>query len=661
MKLHFRTAKNEDIDFLVKLEQESFPKFQQTTRNNLKKGINSSFQEIIIVENKTNRNQAVGSAVLFKYKHMLRIYSIGVITEYQNHGIGNTILEYVKDFALTNNFTSITLEARAENQRLIDWYLSKGFIVLKILKDYYKDNDDALKMGLRIGEISIDKKSKNLIVIDQPYSWEESAIGATIISVKDYINNPLFQNNASFRIFNLCSSYRYQSYGYYVSLLASARGQRVIPSTSTIKDVQIANVVQSLSYDLNDKINRILAREKESTLSLDIYFGQTPFNKHKALAAQLFQVFEVPLFTVNFIKSEKWIIKNIKVLTFKNLDKDQKDLLFSSAQKHFSKKRYNFPKLNNYRYDIAILINPFEEYPPSNKEALEKFRKVANKKGVYVEFINKGDINKMNEFDALFIRETTNVNHYTYEFSRLAFAEGLVVIDDPWSILRCSNKIYQHELFKKNRIRTPDTLVLTKNMFNDSVLDDIDYPVVLKQPDSAFSLGVIKVKNKQEAKQELTSLFKETDMVICQEFLYSEFDWRIGIFDNRPIYACKYYMTQGHWQIYNWDGDEEDKAGNHETLSIDQVPEQITGLALKAASLIGDGLYGVDLKFVDDKVYVIEVNDNPNIDVGVEDEILGDELYSLIIDSLINRIEIMKNIRHINLVNNKQRNTSMRS
>ena len=46
--------------------------------------------------------------------------------------------------------------------------------------------------------------------------------------------------------------------------------------------------------------------------------------------------------------------------------------------------------------------------------------------------------------------------------------------------------------------------------------------------------------------------------------------------------------------------------------------------ALKAANLIGDGLYGVDLKQIGKKVYVIEVNANPNIDAGMEDQILKD-------------------------------------
>ena len=71
----------------------------------------------------------------------------------------------------------------------------------------------------------------------------------------------------------------------------------------------------------------------------------------------------------------------------------------------------------------------------------------------------------------------------------------------------------------------------------------MNFPMVIKQPDSAFSLGVIKVDTKEEAIFEINKLFKVSDMLICQEFLYSDFDWRIGILDNRAIFACKYFMT----------------------------------------------------------------------------------------------------------------------
>jgi len=266
---------------------------------------------------------------------------------------------------------------------------------------------------------------------------------------------------------------------------------------------------------------------------------------------------------------------------------------------------------------------------------------------LYVEFITKADINKINQFDALFIRETTSVNNHTYEFSRIAYSEGLVVIDDPWSIMKCSNKIYQNEIFKKHKILTPETTIFTKNLFNINDLDKMSFPLILKQPDSAFSLGITKVESKEEAAIALNDLFKKSDMVVCQEFLYSDFDWRIGIIDNRPVFACKYYMSEGHWQIYNWKGEKEDNPGDFETISIDLVPDIVVNTALKASALIGDGLYGVDLKMIGGKVYVVEVNDNPNIDADIEDSVLKDALYETIINSLYNRIEIAKNIQRI--------------
>jgi len=653
MNLHFRMAQMEDVDILLKLEQEAFPIFQQSDRKKLNKGIKSSFQEILIVESSGTIKQPIGSIVLYKYKHTLRIYSIALFGAYRKKGLGHELLQYIKEYALQKHYSQITLEVRKRNCKLVAWYESKGFEIVSELIDYYKPGENAFKMQINLENSIKNKGYRNIIVIDQPFKWENTDINAKIISVKEYINDKSYQNNSNFRVFNLCSSYKYQSYGYYVSLLASARGQRIIPNITTISDFRNINVIQSVTFELNDFITNSLASETQKTFSLDVYFGQTHLKSYKTLAAKLYQIFEAPLFRINLINDEKWLVKSVKVLSFKMLDPEQRDLMYQSAYSYFNKKRYNYPTLTNYLYDLAILVNPSEENPPSDAGALDKFKSVANKKGVYVELITKEDKNKINEFDALFIRETTNVNHHTYEFSRLAFAEGLVVMDDPWSILRCSNKIYQNELFKRNKIKTPNTVALTKNNFNSKLLREFNYPVVLKQPDSAFSLGVTKVTNEQEAEEGLKKLFKKSDMVVCQEFLYSEYDWRIGVLDNNPIFACKYFMTKNHWQIYDWNSENEDKSGAHETIPVEEVPSQVLKVAQKAASLIGDGLYGVDLKLVEGEVYVIEVNDNPNIDLGVEDAALKDDLYSMIIDSFINRIEIAKNIRKINLVNNK--------
>lgn len=645
MNIKIRKSDIDDLDFLVQLEEFSFAPFQRNSRRNIKLSIRSHFQEVLIAE--TKNKKAVGAIVLFKYSTTLRIYSIAVLPKYQNKGCGDILLKHVLEYARRNYFSKITLEMDADNQKLMNWYKERGFVIQEYKSGYYGKEKDAIKMQYgKLEELSTNRTS-NIIVINQPHKWNFPDINAKIVTVKDYINNPAYQNNSDLRVFNLCSSYKYQSYGYYVSLLASARGQRVMPSTTTIRDFRILNVIHSATYDIEEHINEALSDVPNGSFSFNIYFGQTRDKNFKKLAIKLYQLFESPLFKVVFVKHDKWLIKDIHVLTLAKLPQEDLDDVYAFARKHFSKKRYVNYKLRNYKYDLAILVNPNEATPPSCSGALQKFKESANKKGLFVEYITKADSDRINEFDALFIRETTNVNDHTYEISRMAYAEGLVVIDDPWSILKCSNKIYQNEIFRRHKIRTPSTVVFTKNIFDKSLLEKLPYPLVLKQPDSAFSLGVIKVESKEEALKALNLLFKKSDMVVCQQFLYSEFDWRIGVLDNQPLYACKYYMTKGHWQIYNWERTGEEQIGDSETIDVKMAPEMVVQTALKASGLIGDGLYGVDLKLVDGKVYVVEVNDNPSIDYSIEDLFLKDQLYDAVIDSIVKRIEIAKNIQKI--------------
>ncbi|HXK81421.1 MAG TPA: GNAT family N-acetyltransferase [Bacteroidales bacterium] len=648
MKIKIKKASANDIEALIYIENKCFPEFQRNSKANIKRAVKSKTQNVYFAESSQKPNDKTGSITLWHFNKSIRIYSIAVLPEYQNKGIGDAMLKFVLNHAKKVQTERIVLEADANNSPLIAWYKKRGFEIVKTKKDFYDKGKDAVRMELKLFESVFTHKSTNIIVINHPYKWTQNDINAKIISVKEYIKNPVYQNSTSFRIFNLCSSYKYQSYGYYISLLASARGQRVIPNITTIRDFRISNVIKSASYDIQEHIDNSLKKVNSDTFSLKIYFGKTPQKGFNTLAGKIHKLFDAPLFKVDFTNKGTWLIKDIRVLPFSKIPEEEIELLYIYAKQYFDKKKFRRSKLTNFKYDLAILVNPNETNPPSCNNALQKFKQAANKKGMYLEFITKTDIDKINEFDALFIRETTNVNDHTYEISRLAYSEGLVVIDDPWSILRCSNKIFQNETFRKHKVLTPETTVLTKNFFRTSDLDSMQFPLVLKQPDSAFSLGVTKAETKQQAIEAIKHLFKTSDMLICQKYLYSEFDWRIGVIDNKPLFACKYFMSKGHWQIYNWMSTEGEIEGQSETLPIEEVPENVIKTAIKASSLMGDGLYGVDMKVVDGKVYVVEVNDNPNIDFGIEDFVSQELLYNTIIDSIIRRIKIAKDISMIN-------------
>ncbi len=645
MKITIRESGINDLDFLEKLEKNCFADFQQTTRRSLRYSLTSPFQKVVVAEINSGKTKTdAGSATFYIYAKTLRIFSIAVLPEFQGKGIGKYILEYAKNFASSQKISRISLEVLKSDNKLIKFYKKSGFNITDELPDYYQKDEHGLRMVLTLNENSEKQTISNIIIVRNPKNWNLKIEGVEVVSSHNYITNPEFQSLRNVRIFNLSNSYNYQKMGYYVSLLASARDHRVIPNVTTLRDFSKQSLIRSLSGYIDDDIQKTLKSVEDNKISLFIYFGNSVNPKFRYLGHKLYHLFEAPLLQIDFVKTDKWLIQKVTPLSLKKVNPEHFEKIQEFAHEYFSKKRFARPRFKNYKYDLAILVNPLEKNPPSDSDALQNFKKAADKEGFYTEFITKDDFSQLSEFDALFIRETTSVNNHTYHFSRAAYAEGLVVIDDPWSILRCSNKIFQNERLKQNKIKTPETVVLSKQAYRKLQTVNLKFPLVLKQPDSAFSLGVEKVNNADELDESLKKLFKNSDLVIAQEFMFSEFDWRIGILDQSPLYACKYYMAQNHWQIYNWKSESKTNWGNVETVPVTDVPPEVIKTAVKAASLIGDGLYGVDLKMIDDEVYVIEINDNPNIDGGIEDAVIKDELYSKIMRSIFKRIEINRNI-----------------
>lgn len=484
---------------------------------------------------------------------------------------------------------------------------------------------------------------QSILVVYNPEDLEFNIEGVEVVSARTYLTDSKYSNIRKLRVFNLSRYYRYQSTGYYVSLIAEARGHRAIPSVTTIQDFKSQAIVRVISDEIDELIQKSFSSLKSDKFILSIYFGQNLAKQYEALSRKLYNLFQAPLLRAHFIYHKKWILQNISPVSVREIPEEHKPFVVKFANEYFSTKRFNPSKITRTKYDLAILINPEEKAPPSTRKVIHYLLDAAESLGFNAELITKEDYSRIAEFDALFIRETTAVNHHTYKFSRRAFAEGLVVIDDPVSILKCCNKVYLAEVLAKARIPIPKTLIVHKAN-RHRVENEIGFPCVLKKPDSSFSQGVIKVENPPDLQKNLDILLNDSDLVIAQEYLPTEYDWRIGVLDGKPLFACKYFMAKNHWQIYNWIDKERKKYGKVETLPVENVPQDIIETALKAANLIGNGFYGVDIKKANGKTLVIEINDNPSLEDGEEDKYLGQELYLTILRSFLRRIEQNKNI-----------------
>lgn len=404
--------------------------------------------------------------------------------------------------------------------------------------------------------------------------------------------------------------------------------------------MQNRGFIRSASEELDALIQKRLKRLKSDKFILSVYFGRNTSKQYDDLAEELSKLFPAPLLRAYFVcHKDHWELSKLTPIAIGDIPDSHISAVNEFANQYFNVKRHRLNNAQRQEYSMAILTNEKDEAPPSNAKALKKFITLGKKIGLAVEMITPKDLSRVPAFDALFIREDTNVYHHTYRFATLAEAEGVAVIDSPESILRCSNKVFLAELLRMNNIATPRTAILSKNSAS-KMIKDFEFPIVIKLPDSSSSRGVGKANSEEELVLKTKELFKHSDLLIVQEYTPTDYDWRIGILDGEALFACKYFMAKGHWQIYNWSASQKKtKEGDHLTVAIEDVPADVVKIALDATNLIGSGLYGVDIKIFNNKPIVIEVNENPNIDSGVEDQILGDELYLKILLAIRKRIE----------------------
>lgn len=485
--------------------------------------------------------------------------------------------------------------------------------------------------------------SRFRIVVDSVSKTPERFQKLPIITSSAYLSAE-YAEKRRLKVINLCAHKRSLSTSYYVSLLAEARGHRALPEARTLHQLESKLLVRDAIRELNDMINLSFRRLATNRFTLSVYFGKNLAKSYDRLAKRLYALFPCPLVQYHFQKKEgRWRLKEIEQLGLHQVPDDHHEFIEEELSAMLRKRWRRDHPSKSYRYELAILVNDQEPNSPSDEQALAKFCKAAQQLDIRAEIISPRDLPRLMEFDALFIRETTKLDNHTMRFSLKAERSGMVVIDDPESIRRCCNKVYLSELLRTHDLPTPNSTLLTRKNLKD-VSQTFSFPLVVKIPDGSFSIGVHKVKSEEELNALCKDLFQTSSILIAQEFVPTEFDWRIGIIDGRPLYACRYYMSKGHWQIYNHAAKGDDTTGISNGVPIDQVPKVVLDTALKAANLIGNGFYGVDMKQSGDQALVIEVNDNPSIDAGIEDEMIGDELYLAVMNTFLKRLDAKREL-----------------
>src|SRR5690349_18068546 len=128
-------------------------------------------------------------------------------------------------------------------------------------------------------------RMKTVVVTDQNHNWFEIP-DATVLTARRYLGEPESGNEGAVRLLNLCRTGRYQGRGYYVSLVAEARGQRPVPDVKTIEDLRSEAFVRALETEIQPLVDETLHHDESERFELNVYLGKHA--THQALAEKLF-------------------------------------------------------------------------------------------------------------------------------------------------------------------------------------------------------------------------------------------------------------------------------------------------------------------------------------------------------------------------------------
>jgi glutathione synthase/RimK-type ligase-like ATP-grasp enzyme/gamma-glutamyl:cysteine ligase YbdK (ATP-grasp superfamily) len=514
-----------------------------------------------------------------------------------------------------------------------------------------------------------------IIVTSKPNDVVPSA-GQSCTTAEEYLEGNATCCDPNAQVINLCRDVSYGSEGYYVSLLADARGQEVLPRVQVFtglsepyarfralqeagaptidaaemvvrwRSVQDGGGAAVALEDrpagvfptplVADPNGGLRVPDPDELVETFIFLGTCSDARFQQAARAIFREWPAPLLRMQIVLEDSvWKISQVAAASPHELNAAQLQELQQALADYRGSRSRQQPRTTT-RASIAVLVDPNNQFSPSSPETIDRLERVATRMNVHVARLNLHEMRRLPEYDALFVRCHTSVTNPAFQFALRAEALGMPVVDATTSTIRCTNKVFVQELLNRAGIPTPRSQVLTSKTSWEQI-ETLGLPFVLKLPDGDFSAAVHKITSREDYDLRSASMFRKSPLLIAQEWLPTTYDWRIGIIGGRLLFAAKYHMAHGHWQIRTVERGTE-RYGKVEAIKRSQAPHSVVDVALRAAALVGDGFYGVDIKETAAGPVVIEVNDNPNLDIGYEDTQDGDAIYEDIINYFVDRV-----------------------
>src|SRR6202163_4301441 len=217
-----------------------------------------------------------------------------------------------------------------------------------------------------------------VIFVDQPKDLPNAETPHKVITTSEYLARPRLFDVGRPKLVNLARSYAYQSKGYYASLLAEARGHRVIPTVETMLDLRELKLYEQSLPELQEALTAAAIKAhatEDTTFDLMFCFGFAQDQRFEAFGRLLFDWYRCPALEVTITPGKRWKIDRLRPRPLGKL-RPEGAMFFRAALQQHTERDWRNPRARAVaKYSLAVLYDPHEELPPSSVETIKYFQK----------------------------------------------------------------------------------------------------------------------------------------------------------------------------------------------------------------------------------------------------------------------------------------------
>jgi ribosomal-protein-alanine acetyltransferase len=139
--------REEELEGILEVQEKCFENLQRFSKKFLF-NLWRYFPEGFVIAK--NKEKVLGYGILKKEIDKGLIFSLGVLPEMQNQGIGKEIMKRLIEIAKKENLKKIYLHTKETNFKAIAFYQKFGFNIIKLKENYYSTGENAYLMELEI-------------------------------------------------------------------------------------------------------------------------------------------------------------------------------------------------------------------------------------------------------------------------------------------------------------------------------------------------------------------------------------------------------------------------------------------------------------------------------------------------------------------------------